>query len=141
MRNRKHLRHELLGTLALTGNGIDFTWRNLLRLSETPWLRDHKVEDQIVFPATGYMALAIEAVSQIAGAKGKQASELAFEFRNLNISAALHVPDEERDVYSTAKDLEIHTTMTPRKISNANSSVDWYDFAISSWLAGRTAVH
>ncbi|KAI2781059.1 hypothetical protein F4815DRAFT_498801 [Daldinia loculata] len=42
MRNRKHLRHELLGTLALTGNGIDFTWRNLLRLSETPWLRDHK---------------------------------------------------------------------------------------------------
>ncbi|OTB12751.1 hypothetical protein K445DRAFT_65805 [Daldinia sp. EC12] len=141
MRNRKHLRHELLGTLALTGNGIDFTWRNLLRLSETPWLRDHKVEDQIVFPATGYMALAIEAVSQITGSKGKQANELAFEFRNLNISAALHVPDEERDVYSTAKDLEIHTTMTPRKISNANSSVDWYDFAVSSWLAGRTAVH
>ncbi|KAI1470380.1 polyketide synthase [Daldinia caldariorum] len=141
MRNRKHLRHELLGTLALTGNGIDFTWRNLLRLSETPWLRDHKVEDQIVFPATGYMAIAVEAVSQITGAKGKQANQLAFEFRNLNISAALHVPDEERDVYSTAKDLEIHTTMTPRKISNVNSSVDWHDFSVSSWLAGRTTVH
>ncbi|KAI1660867.1 polyketide synthase [Daldinia decipiens] len=141
MRNRKHLRHELLGTLALTGNGIDFTWRNLLRLSETPWLQDHKVEDQIVFPATGYMAMAIEAVSQITTAKDKPAAHLAYEFRNINISAALHVPDEERDVYSTAKDLEIHTTMSPRKISNANSSIDWYDFAVSSWLAGRTTVH
>ncbi|KAI1771743.1 polyketide synthase [Hypoxylon cercidicola] len=141
MRNRKHLRHELLGTLALTGNGIDFTWRNLLRLSEAPWVKDHKLEDQIVFPATGYMALAIEAVSQITGAKDKPAAELAFEFRNVNITTALNIPDEERDVYSSAKDLEIHTTMSPRKISNANSSDDWHDFAVSSWLAGRTTVH
>ncbi|KAH6638603.1 polyketide synthase [Truncatella angustata] len=141
MRNRKHVRHELLGTLALTGNGIDFTWRNLLRLSEVPWLKDHKLEDQIVFPATGYMALAIEAVSQITGSKAKPANQLAFEFRNVNISAALNVPDEERDVYSSAKDMELHTTMSPRKISNANSSADWHDFAVSSWLAGRTTVH
>lgn len=141
MRGRKHKRHELLGTQALTGNGIDYTWRNLLRLSETPWLKDHKVENQIVFPATGYMAIAIEAVSQITGAKEKPADQLAFEFRNVNISAALNIPEEERDVYSTAKDLELHTTMSARKISNANSSVDWHDFSVSSWLAGRTTVH
>ena len=141
MRNRKYVRHELLGTQALTGNGIDFTWRNLLRLSEVPWLKDHKVEDTIVFPATGYLALAVEAVSQITDVKGKPATELAFEFRNVNISAALNVPDEERDVYSTAKDLELHTTMSASKISNTNSSVDWHDFAVSSWLDGRTTVH
>ncbi|KAI1817433.1 polyketide synthase [Poronia punctata] len=141
MRNREHLRHELLGTLALTGNGIDFTWRNLLRLSEIQWIKDHKLEDEIVFPATGYMAMAIEAISQITGSKSKPASQLAFEFRNVNISAALVVPDEERDVYSTAKDLEIHTTMSTRKISNANSSTDWHDFAVSSWRAGQTMVH
>lgn len=141
MRNRKHPRHELLGTMALTGNGIDFTWRNLLRLSEVPWLKDHKVEDTIVFPATGYLALAVEAVMQVTGSKGIPAAQLAFEFRSVSISAALNVPDEERDVYSTDKDLELHTTMSARKISNVNSSVDWYDFAVSSWLAGRTTVH
>ncbi|KAI1119036.1 polyketide synthase [Nemania sp. NC0429] len=141
MRSRKHLRHELLGTLALTGNGIDFTWRNLLRLSETPWLKDHKLEEQIVFPATGYMALAIEAVSQITGSKEKPLASLAFEFRNISINAALIVPDEERDVYSSAKDLEVHTTMSRRKISNANSSTDWHDFSVSSWLAGQTTLH
>lgn len=141
MRNRKHPRHELLGTLGLTGNGIDFTWRNLLRLSEVPWLKDHKVEDTIVFPATGYLALAVEAIMQATGAKGTPPEQLAFEFRNVSISAALNVPDEERDVYSTAKDLELHTTMSARKISNVSSSVDWHDFAVSSWLAERTTVH
>ncbi|KAI1807192.1 hypothetical protein F4811DRAFT_567046 [Daldinia bambusicola] len=120
MRNRKHLRYEVLNTLALTGNGIEFTWRNLIQLSETPWFRARKVEDQIVFPATGYMAIAIKAVSQVTGVKGKQANQLAFKFRNLNISAALYVLDKKRDIYSTAKDLEIHTTMTPRKISNGS---------------------
>ncbi|KAF2177784.1 polyketide synthase [Zopfia rhizophila CBS 207.26] len=136
-RNRKNIRHELLGTVALTGNGIDFTWRNLLRPSEMPWIKDHKLEDQVVFPGAGYMALAIEAVMQVKDAKGS-ASKLAFEFRNVNISAALNVPDEND---AAAKDLELHTTMSPRRISGANSSVDWCDFSISSWAAGKTMTH
>ncbi|KAF5643482.1 polyketide synthase [Fusarium tjaetaba] len=86
MRNRKYLRHELLGTSVLTGNDIDYTWRNLLRLGEIPWLKDHCLEDQIVFPATGYMAMAIEALSQILNAKEKPAEDISFEFHNVNIT-------------------------------------------------------
>ncbi|KLO99257.1 putative polyketide synthase [Fusarium fujikuroi] len=141
MRNRKFLRHELLGTRALTGNDIDYTWRNLLRLGEIPWLKDHCLEDQIVFPATGYMAMAIEALSQILDAKAKPAEEVSFEFRNVNISAALQIPSQERDVYSRDTDLELHTTMSGSKISNTTSSVDWHEFSISSWQAGRTMLH
>ncbi|KLO91892.1 putative polyketide synthase [Fusarium fujikuroi] len=141
MRNRKFLRHELLGTRALTGNDIDYTWRNLLRLGEIPWLKDHCLEDQIVFPATGYMAMAIEAISQILDAKAKPAEEVSFEFRNVNISAALQIPSQERDVYSRDTDLELHTTMSGSKISNTTSSVDWHGFSISSWQAGRTMLH
>lgn len=135
LRNRKYLRHELLGTQALTGNGIDYNWRNLLRLREMPWMKDHKLETQIVFPATAYLALAIEAVSQITGVKDKPLERVAFEFRNVNISAALVVPKEDSD------DLELHTTMSPRKLSTANNSVDWHEFSVSSWEAGQTAVH
>jgi acyl transferase domain-containing protein len=134
-RNRKNIRHELLGTLALTGNGIDYTWRNLLKAGEMPWIKDHKLEEQVVFPGAGYMAIAIEAVMQVKDAKAR-APELAFEFRNVNISTALMVPED-----AAAKDLEIHTTMWPRRISGANSSVDWCDFAISSWVAGETTTH
>lgn len=38
MRNPKYLRHEPLETSALTGSGIDYTWRILLKLSELRWL-------------------------------------------------------------------------------------------------------
>ncbi|KAF5620208.1 polyketide synthase [Fusarium sp. NRRL 52700] len=141
MRNRKFLRHELLGTSALTSNDIDYTWRNLLRLGEIPWLKDHCLEDQIVFPATGYMAMAIEALSQILDAKEKPAEEISFEFRNVTISAALQIPSQERDVYSRDTDLELHTTMSGSKISNTSSSVDWHEFSISSWQAERTMLH
>ena len=143
LRNRKHIRHELLGTAALTGNGIDFTWRNILKPSEMPWIKDHKLEDQVVFPAAGYMAIAIEAVSQIAGIKQQlkeRQHDLGFELRHVNVSAALNVPDEND---SAAKDLELHTTMSLRKISGANTSVDWHDFSISSfvWTSGQATLH
>lgn len=135
LRNRKHLRHELLGTQALTGNGIDYSWRNLLRLGEMPWMEDHKLEAQIVFPAAAYLALAIEAVWQVSSVKDKSPEHFAFEFRNVNISVALVVPEKNSD------DLELHTTMSPRKLSTANNSVDWHDFSISSWTAAQTTVH
>ncbi|KAJ8130208.1 hypothetical protein O1611_g3422 [Lasiodiplodia mahajangana] len=143
MRNRKHLRHELLGTGALAGNGIDYTFRNILQPNEMPWLKDHKLEEQVVFPAAGYVAMAVEAVSQVTGIK-KQLKEsghdISFELRNVNISAALNIP-EEND--SAGKDLEVHTTISPRRISGANISVDWHDFSISSlfWTSEQSTVH
>lgn len=42
-RNREYVRHELLGSRTLAGNGIDHSWRNILKLKEIPWLEDHKV--------------------------------------------------------------------------------------------------
>ncbi|RWA08741.1 hypothetical protein EKO27_g6377 [Xylaria grammica] len=142
MRNRKYLRHELLGTAALTGNGIEFTWRNILKLSEIPWLQDHKLEEQVVFPGAGYIAMAVEAISQITGVKKQAGGEdnHGFELRNVNITSALNVLGEND---SAAKDLELHTTMYPRKISGASRSVDWHDFSISSlfWTSDRAAVH
>lgn len=143
MRYRKYLRHELLGTAALTGNGVDFTWRNILQPSEMPWIKDHKLEDQVVFPAAGYVAMAVEAVSQIAGIKQQLKEgqrDVGFELRNVNITSALNIPDEND---SAAKDLELHTTMAIRRISGANTSVDWHDFSISSffWTSGQSTTH
>lgn len=40
-------------------------WRNYLRTSEVPWLLDHKIQGNIVFPAAGYLAMAIEASIQL----------------------------------------------------------------------------
>lgn len=44
LRNRKHVRHELLGSEAVATNGIERSWRNILKPAEVPWLQDHLVE-------------------------------------------------------------------------------------------------
>ncbi|OLN93284.1 Polyketide synthase-nonribosomal peptide synthetase 3 [Colletotrichum chlorophyti] len=132
-RNRQHIRHELLGTSQLAGNGIDYAWRNVLRLSEVPWVRDHKLESQIVFPATGYLGIIMEALCQVrdvpvAGLRS------GFEFRNVNIGAAMVVPEQESEA-------EIHTTLSARKISTAAASSKWFEFSISSWDSSASVLH
>ncbi|KAI1125484.1 putative polyketide synthase [Nemania abortiva] len=138
LKNRLHPRHELLGSKQLAGNGIDMQWRNVLRLTEAPWLRDHKVEAQIVFPATGYLALAIEALRQLLGTVDRDYSGFlspAFDFRNVNIKKALVISDED------SLETELHTVICSSKLSPTTSSVAWHDFSVSSWIAGSATIH
>lgn len=136
LRNRKYVRHELLGSRQLAGNDIDWSWRNMLRLNEVPWMRDHRLEDQIVFPAAGYLALAMAAVSQIRGFSPSE-PQVVYQFRNVSITAAFVVRDEgEED-----KDVELHTSVTKSRLSTANASADWYEFCVSSWTAGQAIQH
>ena len=133
MRNRPYPRHELLGSQQMAGNGIDWSWRNLLRLDEIPWVCDHKVDDQIVFPAAAYLTLAIEAVSQIQGLKAVCQKEYSsFMFQNVSFNAALVL---------TGDNTELHTIISFRKLSTRNVSSNFYDFSISSWKAKQTVVH
>ncbi|XXG97441.1 hypothetical protein Hte_003742 [Hypoxylon texense] len=142
LRQRKYARHELLGTRQVAGNGIDWSWRNLLRLDEVPWLRDHKVENQVVFPATGYIAMALEAIAQLKGLRnlGLHESQLAFSLSNVSINAAFVVQYDD-DSKTRTSEIELHTVMSPRRLSATTMSTEWYDFSISSWSNGQSTVH
>lgn len=63
-RFRKEGRHNLLGVIVPSSSMIEPTWRNILRVSDIPWLKDHIVQSTVVFPAAGYIAMAIEAARQ-----------------------------------------------------------------------------
>ncbi|KAL8704420.1 MAG: hypothetical protein Q9201_002411 [Fulgogasparrea decipioides] len=56
--------HELLGTRQADNCNQDIRWRNLLNPKEVPWLKDHQVQSQPVFPAAGYISTALEAVKE-----------------------------------------------------------------------------
>ncbi|KAF2182988.1 beta-ketoacyl synthase domain-containing protein [Zopfia rhizophila CBS 207.26] len=60
-RTRKYKVHQLLGDLAPDRSPNCLSWRNLLRPKEVPWIRGHQLQNQIVFPAAGYVASAMEA--------------------------------------------------------------------------------
>ncbi|KAI1123016.1 polyketide synthase-like protein [Nemania abortiva] len=143
LRNRQYIRHELLGSRQLAGSGISWNWRNIIRLNEVPWLRDHKLNSQVVFPAAGYLAMAIEAVSQIqstvsGGSHHPSPADTWFEFSNVAINAALIIPEDESEGVNAP---EVHTEMAQRKISNAATSSEWYEFSISSWYSSSSVVH
>lgn len=61
--------HPLLGTRTtdVTEDGI--RWRNLLKLSEMPWVRGHQLQGQVVYPATAYIATAVEAARSLSSDK------------------------------------------------------------------------
>ncbi|KAI1662853.1 polyketide synthase [Daldinia decipiens] len=140
LRNRKHVRHELLGSQQHAGNGIDWNWRNhSVRLKEMPWMRDHTVSGQVVFPAAGYLAMIMEGLNQIQDDKEPPFPPLsAFEFRSVSFNTALIIDDQDGLL---AEDTELHTTLSPRKISTTSTSSCWYDFSISSYKTGKSTVH
>ncbi|KAI0446147.1 putative polyketide synthase [Xylaria telfairii] len=139
LRARKNKRHELLGSQQVAGNSIDWSWRNVLHIDEVPWLVDHKVEAQVVFPAAAYLTMAMEAFGQICDIEhGKPKTCELFEFSNVNIRSALVVPDK---LGLESEILELHTTMGPKKLSTATTSNFWYDFSVSSWKMGHAMVH
>ncbi|RHZ60784.1 hypothetical protein CDV55_106439 [Aspergillus turcosus] len=92
-RKRKHPRTDLLGALDRMSCPFEPRWRNFVRVSEIPWLKDHKIQSNIVYPAAGYIAMAIEAASQHLP-EGKANKDIsAFILRDVEIKAALVIQE------------------------------------------------
>ncbi|PYH88158.1 ketoacyl-synt-domain-containing protein [Aspergillus ellipticus CBS 707.79] len=65
-RFRTHPRHELLGARTLDWNPLEAKWRHIIRVSELPWIKDHKFNGSELYPAAGMIVMAIEAARQMA---------------------------------------------------------------------------
>lgn len=50
LRNRERIRHELLGSETVAANGIERSWRNILKPAEVPWLQHHLVNSVVDIP-------------------------------------------------------------------------------------------
>ena len=115
-RLRKFPKHELLGSRILEGNELEPTWRIMLRLEDVPWLQDHMIHQDIVFPAAGYITMVGEAVRQIVGASD-------FTLRHVTIKAAL--------VLQHQNTIEMMTTLRPVRLTTDLDS-SWFEFSIMS---------
>jgi NADPH:quinone reductase-like Zn-dependent oxidoreductase/SAM-dependent methyltransferase len=92
-RKRKHPRTDLLGALDRMSCPFEPRWRNFVRVSEIPWLKDHKIQSNIVYPAAGYIAMAIEAASQHLLEQEANKDMSAFILRDVEIKAALVIQE------------------------------------------------
>lgn len=91
---RKEPPHELLGIRSTDSNGYDFRWSNVLKLREIPWMEDHKLQGQSVFPAAGYIAMALEASRELAA--DREVS--LFELQDMKLPRAITFEEEDTGV-------------------------------------------
>ncbi|KAI0469085.1 putative polyketide synthase [Xylaria cf. heliscus] len=71
MRRRPRAVHPLLGHITPDSASYCMSWRHLLRVSEMKWLSGHQIQNQVVFPAAGYICTAIEAARFLADSLGQ----------------------------------------------------------------------
>lgn len=122
-RFRQFPRHDLLGVPVSDFNVLEPRWRNIIRISELPWLRDHQIQNNILYPAAGMIVMAIEAMRQQAGANVD--SITGFRLREVSIGKALIVPD-------TPEGVETIFTLRPYNTSSIESSDIWQEFRLFS---------
>ena len=129
-RLRKH-RHTILGAPVPGCLETRPRWRNYLHVEELPWLMDHVVDGKVIFPAAGYISMAIEAAARLDdGPEYKQ-----FQLRDISVRSALVVSTKDTGT-------EILLELSPVIESAKTTSSTWYDFSISSFdESGRQHDH
>lgn len=122
-RDREHLPHDLLGSMVAEANPKAPIWRHVIRTSELPWVRDHSVQSTIVYPAAGFICMAVEAIRQTTQAANSQEIS-GYRFRDIDCQQALVVPDDSAGV-----DVQIQLRPVTDKAIGVR---DWREFELTS---------
>ncbi|UJR06588.1 hypothetical protein I4U23_010872 [Adineta vaga] len=88
--------HPLLGVRQLTGQ-MDPTWRSLININlpEYAFLKDHKIQDAILFPAVAFLELATAACHQLLSSSTINAKQPTIIFEQVKFVKALILTEHE----------------------------------------------
>lgn len=124
-RNRQHPRRDLIGVFDIHSSALEPRWRQIIRLSEIPWLKDHKIQSSIVYPAAGYLAMAMEAAAQRALMRKAGTIIEGYQFREVVISSGLIISE-------TPGEVEVVISVKAYSESMRTPSNLWDEFCVSS---------
>ncbi|KAL2004487.1 hypothetical protein VTN00DRAFT_3459 [Thermoascus crustaceus] len=130
LRERTSPRKDLLGALDRNSNPLESRWRNHLRLSEIPWVRHHKIQSNILYPAAGFIAMAIEAACERAKQRSLKAIS-GYKFREIAIGTALLIPEQDDGV-------ETFISLKPFSDSLRGPNGSWEEFHVYSVTAANS---
>ena len=127
--HRARPRQSLIGAPAPAMGEREYLWRGHIRLAEEPWLADHQIQGAVLYPAAGYLAMALEAASQTAD-PSKQIS--SYRLQDIQLTAAA--------ILSTEVDMECIVQLRPHIASTRELSSTWTEFTITSSPDGKALV-
>jgi acyl transferase domain-containing protein/SAM-dependent methyltransferase len=98
------------------------TWKNFIRLSEQPWIMDHRVHGSIIFPAAAMLCAALEGAKALVG--GSKVVK-QYEFRDVSIGRALVIPQSDPGI-------EVWTRLEPQRKFSRTDACHRYRFTFTS---------
>ncbi|KAK2760578.1 polyketide synthase [Colletotrichum kahawae] len=117
-------RHDLIGSKVSGNAKLRPQFRNVLRLKDLPWLEHHRLLPDVVFPAAGYMTMAMVASSQIHEESPDALPIAGHSLRNVDIKTALKIPEDQHGI-EVMLSLEMTDQATAREPT-------WASFSVSS---------
>ncbi|KAI5247676.1 putative polyketide synthase [Aureobasidium subglaciale] len=112
--------HPLIGRRIESSGGRDRAYRQVFTLDEMPWIRDHNVAGAIIFPMTGYMSCAIEAVRRTVSNP-----PAAFLLKDFHVVRSMEIKEEES--------VDMVTKLKPAVTGTGSFSSTIWSFEISAW--------
>ena len=103
-------------------------WRNILCLTDLPWLLDHKVQGSIIFPFTDYLSMALEAIFQYAMLHDLPiTNSTSYRLREVQVSRSIILSEESPT--------ELSFVLRARDEGTRSPSKSWLMFTENSWTA------
>ncbi|KAL3291241.1 beta-ketoacyl synthase domain-containing protein, partial [Colletotrichum asianum] len=133
-RFKQYVNHDLLGSKVLGTTWRSPTWRKLLDISDVPWLKDHKMGDDILLPGSGFITMAVEALYQKTRATAPDdvviasSNDLSYRLRNVRFDKALVLEEGVEAI------ITLSLTQQP-------GSKDWHEFHVATNTAGVFIEH
>ncbi|GES63925.1 hypothetical protein ATETN484_0010000400 [Aspergillus terreus] len=103
----------LLGSRSPYSEGNEHVFRNVFTLDDLPWIRDHFINGNVLFPFTGFVSLAIEALRSLTTDVAP-----AVLIKEFHVKASLVIEEDER--------VDLTTKLRPAPTGSATvSSTAW----------------
>ncbi|EGD86562.1 hypothetical protein H112_05064 [Trichophyton rubrum D6] len=102
----------------------EFQWRNFLRPNDMPWLKGHRLQGQTVFPATGYVSMAVEAIKGIVFDNGAGNTIGMIRLTDVDIPRAIAFNDDDSSI-------ETIFSMSSIDISPTAITAEWGCYSVA----------
>ncbi len=112
--------NRLLGWRSPYSEGNEQAFRNVFTLDDLPWIRDHVVAGDILFPFTGFVSLAVEGLRSLSSTLSQ-----GVVIREFHVTKSLKIEEDQR--------VDITTKFRPAVTGTETVSSTAWTFEILSW--------
>ncbi|GFF87206.1 hypothetical protein IFM53868_05068 [Aspergillus udagawae] len=115
-------RLDLLGIKDVDGNPMEAHWRNIISVGNLPWVKDHKINNEILYPAAGMVVMAVEAIKQLVDVNRRVSG---FSVKDCKFLSPIRIA-------TNAQGIETSFHMKRVKLDKSDTT-GWYDFRVCSY--------